>query len=1055
MVSEPLKKSKWCSAVKKLQAFSKRLENKELLMSQKNDNDHKIWVDVQVERDRILQAMVDSGAIDNYISQQAIRMLELTLQRALKPMQVYMVNGESEWIMNQVHVKATILEDSQELTFDVLSLIKYDVILEMLWLRKKNSRINWISKELYIMIDVYKIPEQPEMSLSKHKPWDHKIPLLNDKQPKWMPLYSMSKDQLKKVRTYLDENLKRGFIRSSKSLTEYSILFVSKKNDTKRLCVNYRQLNKITRQDSYSLPLIKELQDQLGRAKWFTSLDLKEAYYWVWMKEGKEWKTAFWTRYGHYEYTVMPFGLKNAPATFQRLINNTLREYLDDFTITYLDDILIYSDDLEIHCSHVHKVLEKLNKRALYVKKSKSRFKTKEIKFLDYVIQSEQIKKNPEKTNAVRNWPPPKQVKEVQAFLRLMNYYWKFVPNYAKIAEPLTQLMRKDEKWHWDKEQKNVFHALKKSLNGTAHLRILNSTCKKVLETNASDFTVGACLYQIKNEQQRLIAYWSRKLSGPEERYEVHDKELLAIVKALQDWRPYLAGIKKPIQIYTDHKNLRNFATTKQLNQQQVRWAEQLADYEFQIHYKKGNENGEADALSRQPDHKGVKKIHAEILSEDNKEILTKGLAATYKVKQAPLMNEELIQVCHDSRTDEHPEVKRTENLIWRRRNISDLRDWITEYIVRCDSCCRNKIQRNKRYDRVMWLNTLNAPWESVTMNFITKLSTSKDPAWGVKFDSILTIVDRLTKYTMFISFKETTTAPVLMYIILQELVNNHGLSKEFITDRDKLFTSKFWETLTAELRINHKMLTAYHPQTDEQSKWMNQTVKMYLRHYINRNQDNWVQLLLTAQFAYNNTQNKTTRETPFQANYRYNPKVWQEPQVHRSQSQKAILDIAEIKKLHKDLVNRIQQQTEQMTEVKSFVVEERVYLRTDNIYVKWRSKKLNNKSIKPFKVKRNIKGLSYELDLLKKMRIHSVFHAFMLQCCNQSIPLQIIETSVELNEKYQVENILKQRMISGKTHYLVKWKGYNTSENMWELKENLLNCVRTLQQFERGAQSQ
>jgi len=235
----------------------------------------------------------------------------------------------------------------------------------------------------------------------------------------------------------------------------------------------------------------------------------------------------------------------------------------------------------------------------------------------------------------------------------------------------------------------------------------------------------------------------------------------------------------------------------------------------------------------------------------------------------------------------------------------------------------------------------------------------------------------------------------------------------------------------------------------------MNQTVETYLRHYVNRNQNNWVQLLSMTQFAYNNTQNETTEETPFWANYEYNSKVWQEPQVHKSQSQKAILDIAEIKKLHRDLTNRIQQQTEQTTEIKPFRVEEKVYLRTNNIHVKQRSKKLNNKSIKPFKIKRNIKRLSYKLDLLKEMQIHSVFHVFMLQCCNQFIPLQIIKTSVELNEEYQVENILEKRMISGKTHYLVKWKEYNTSKNTWELKENLLNCARTLQQFERETQSQ
>ncbi len=337
-------------------------------------------------------------------------------------------------------------------------------------------------------------------------------------------------------------------------------------------------------------------------------------------------------------------------------------------------------------------------------------------------------------------------------------------------------------------------------------------------------------------------------------------------------------------------------------------------------------------------------------------------------------------------------------------------------------------------------------------MNFITKLLTSKDLTWGVKFDSILTIVDRLTKYTMFISFKETATASVLMYIILQELINNHRLSKEFITDRNKLFTSKFWETLTAELRINHKMLTAYHSQTNEQSKQMNQMVEMYLRHYINKSQNNWVQLLSTAQFAYNNTQNETTEETPFWANYEYNPKVWQEPRAHKSQNQKAILDIAEIKKLHKDLTNRIQQQSEQTTEVKPFKVEERVYLRTDNIHVKQRSKKLNNKSIKLFEIKRNIKELSYELDLLKEMQIHSVFHAFMLQCCNQFIPLQTIKTSVEPDKEYQVENILEKWMVSRKAHYLIKWKRYDTSENTWELMKNLNSCARTLQHFERGS---
>ena len=284
-------------------------------------------------------------------------------------------------------------------------------------------------------------------------------------------------------------------------------------------------------------------------------------------------------------------------------------------------------------------------------------------------------------------------------------------------------------------------------------------------------------------------------------------------------------------------------------------------------------------------------------------------------------------------------------------------------------------------------------------------------------------------------------------------MVSNHGLPKEFITNRDKLFTSKFWETLTAELGVKHKMSTAYHPQTDGQSERMNQTVETYLRHYVNMKQSNWVQLLPMAQFTYNNARNETTGKTPFEANYGYHPEVWRDPRAHGSRSQRAILDIAELKKLHADLTKRIEGQKGRTTEVKPFEIGERVYLRTDNMRTKKKSKELMNKSIGPFMIKRNIKELSYELDLPQGMQIHPVFHASMLQRCNQSIPLQATPTPVEPENEYEVEEILGERIISGEAHYLVKWKGYDASESTWEPQDNLLNCARTLQQFEKGAQ--
>ncbi len=206
-----------------------------------------------------------------------------------------------------------------------------------------------------------------------------------------------------------------------------------------------------------------------------------------------------------------------------------------------------------------------------------------------------------------------------------------------------------------------------------------------------------------------------------------------------------------------------------------------------------------------------MKVIYAKILHKDEQETLMKDLAATFKMKNTFLIDEKLIKVCHNSWADEHLEVKHMKDLIWRRCNVDDFQNWITEYIVRCDSCWCNKIQRDKYYDKITRLNASDVLWESVIMNFIIKLLKSKNLTWKVRFDSILIIVNRLMKYMMFISFKETVTASILTYIILQELISNHRLSKKFITDRDKLFMSKFWEMLTAELRIKYKMLIIYY----------------------------------------------------------------------------------------------------------------------------------------------------------------------------------------------------------------------------------------------------
>jgi len=400
------------------------------------------------------------------------------------------------------------------------------------------------------------------------------------------------------------------------------------------------------------------------------------------MKKDKEWKTAFWMQYRHYKYTFRLFELKNASAIFQRLINNMIWEYLNDFMITYLNDILIYFNTLEKHWEHVQKMLKKLKEQQLYVKKLKSRFETQKVDFLKYVIQSDQIEKNSKKTKVIQDWSQPKKIKKVQTFLRLMNYYWKFILNYSQIAKPLTQLTQKNKSYHWEEEQNKAFLKLKTALMNIMHLRILKTACEKMLETDALNYVIGACLYQIEDSQSWSIVYRLQKLSRSKKRYEFHDKKLLIIVKALQKWRSYLISTEKSIQIYINHKNLRNFATIKQLNWQQICWVEQLIDYEFQIHYKKDNENRDINTLSQQSDHKKVKIIHQKILKKDNKKILIKSLVTTHHVKTVSQDDEKIIKECHKVRASEHLKVKQTENLIQQWHSLRNCWERVQQYIA-------------------------------------------------------------------------------------------------------------------------------------------------------------------------------------------------------------------------------------------------------------------------------------------------------------------------------------------------------------------------------------
>ncbi|KAG9590724.1 hypothetical protein KCU77_g7839, partial [Aureobasidium melanogenum] len=428
-------------------------------------------------------------------------------------------------------------------------------------------------------------------TLPPHRPYDHAIDLLPGKEPPYGPLYSMSRDESEELLRELKSQLDSGFIRASRSPAASPVLFVKKPGGGLRFCVDYRGLNAMTVKNRYPLPLITETLARLSRAKNYTKLDIISAFNRLRIKEGDEWKTAFRTRYGLFEYLVMPFGLCNGPASFQNFINDTLREYLDVFCTAYLDDILIYSEDEAEHERHVKLVLEKLREAGLQVDITKCEFNVEQVEYLGLVVTTEGTRMDPKKVQTILEWPELKNVKDVQSLLGFANFYRRFIYGFSAIVSPLTALTKKGVQFKMDKKALEAVETLKKAFTSDTILRHFDPDRETIVETDASDFVSGGILSQYDNEGiLRPVAFFSRKHNPAECNYEIYDKELMAIVRAFETWRPELEGSSSLVKVITDHKNLEYFTTTKQLSQRQARWSEFLSRFDFKIIYRPGKQ---------------------------------------------------------------------------------------------------------------------------------------------------------------------------------------------------------------------------------------------------------------------------------------------------------------------------------------------------------------------------------------------------------------------------------------------------------------------------------
>ena len=444
--------------------------------------------------------------------------------------------------------------------------------------------------------------------LSLHEDHDHTIKITA--KSSYKSLYNLSNTELATLRQYLNDVLAKEWIKHFISSIDASILFILKKNDSLHLCMNYRDLNKITVKNCHSLSLISETLDRLSKVKQFTKLNQKNVYHHLKIQYEDEWKMMFYTRYDHFKYIIMLFNLINTSVIFQTYINKILTELLNDFCVVYLNDILIFFVEKTDHVNHMKQILERLRKFKLYASLKKCKFFITKVNFLEFVVFTKNVLMNLSRINIIKTWFRSKMYQEIQVFLRFINFYWRFIHHYSQIVEFLTELLKdsvKDVKMSsfiWLNEAKQAFNQLHDIFMKASILRHFDSERHICIKINVFNYAVASILSKSNDKDQwHSIAFWFKMMINIERNYEIHDQKLLVIVAMFKHWWHYVKDSYHTVEVLTDHNNLKSFMNVQELNEKQVRWIMKLLICNFEITHRSEKTNS-INASSRQSDYK-------------------------------------------------------------------------------------------------------------------------------------------------------------------------------------------------------------------------------------------------------------------------------------------------------------------------------------------------------------------------------------------------------------------------------------------------------------------
>ncbi|KAL0546451.1 hypothetical protein IC582_016360 [Cucumis melo] len=1104
--------------------------------------------------------LFDSGSSHSFISSTFVLHARLEVEPLHHVLSVSTPSGEC--MLSKEKVKACQIEIAGhviEVTLIVLDMLDFDVILGMDWLAANHASIDCSRKEVTFnppsmasfkfkgggskslpqvisAIRASKLLSQGtwgilasvvdtrevDVSLSSEPvvrdypdvfpeelpglPPHREVEFAIELEPGTVPIsrapYRMAPAELKELKVQLQELLDKGFIRPSVSPWGAPVLFVKKKDGSMRLCIDYRELNKVTVKNRYPLPRIDDLFDQLQGATVFSKIDLRSGYHQLRIKDEDVPKTAFRSRYGHYEFIVMSFGLTNAPAVFMDLMNRVFREFLDTFVIVFIDDILIYSKTEAEHEEHLRMVLQTLRDNKLYAKFSKCEFWLKQVSFLGHVVSKAGVSVDPAKIEAVTGWTRPSTVSEVRSFLGLAGYYRRFVENFSRIATPLTQLTRKGAPFVWSKACEDSFQNLKQKLVTAPVLTVPDGSGSFVIYSDASKKGLGCVLMQ----QGKVVAYASRQLKSHEQNYPTHDLELAAVVFALKIWRHYLYGEK--IQIFTDHKSLKYFFTQKELNMRQRRWLELVKDYDCEILYHPAKANVVADALSRKVSHSAAlitrqAPLHrdlerAEIAvsvgavtmqlaqltvqptlrqriidaqSNDPYLVEKRGLAEAGQAVEFSLSSDggllferrlcvpsdsavktELLSEAHSSPFSMHPGSTKMYQDLKRVYWWRNMKREVAEFVSRCLVCQQVKAPRQKPAGLLQPLSIPEWKWENVSMDFITGL-----PRTLRGFTVIWVVVDRLTKSAHFVPGKSTYTASKWAQLYMSEIVRLHGVPVSIVSDRDARFTSKFWKGLQTAMGTRLDFSTAFHPQTDGQTERLNQVLEDMLRACALEFPGSWDSHLHLMEFAYNNSYQATIGMAPFEALYGKccrSPVCWGEVGEQRLMGPELVQSTNEAIQKIRSRMHTAQSRQKSYADVRrkdlEFEVGDKVFLKVApmrGVLRFERRGKLSPRFVGPFEILERIGPVAYRLALPPSLStVHDVFHVSMLRKY-VSDPSHVVDHEpLEIDENLSyteqpVEVLAREvKTLRNKEIPLVKvlWRNHRVEEATWEREDDM-----------------